>query len=328
MPHSLTRRQALTVAASAIACTAAPRLALAESFPSRPVRIIVPYPTGGFNDTLGRLVATRMAQQWKQPIIVDNRPGAGTTIGTQAAAAAAPDGHTLLVVQFPFAANPWLYKGLPYDTHKAFAPVLLAGRSPMLVLAHAGTPYRTVQDVVAAARARPGKLNYGTSGPGSSNHLAMALFERQSGTRMNQVPYRGSTPLLTDLAGGQIELAVDLLPHALPFIQSGRVRPLAMASLQRSPLMPELPTAAEAGVPGYEAAGWHGFLVPQGTPAPIVAQLNRDLNALLEQDEVRKVFATQGVIPDGGTPEHFRTFIDGQMALWKKVVQEAGITAE
>lgn len=328
MPHSITRRRALALAGGAIACTATPSLALAQSFPSKTVRIIVPYPAGGFNDTLGRLAASKLSKQWKQPVVVDNRPGAGTTIGTQAAAMAAPDGHTLLVVQFPFAANPWLYKNLPYDTQKAFAPVMLAGRSPMLVLVHASSPYRTLQDVVAAAKAKPGKLNYGTSGPGSSNHLAMALFERQSGTRMNQVPYKGSTPLLTDLAGGQIELAVDLLPHALPFIQSGKVRPLAMATAQRSPLMPELPTATEVGVPGYEAAGWHGFVVPHGTPATLVAQLNRDLNAVLEQDDVRKAFAAQGVTPDGGTPEQFRGFLDGQMALWKKVVEEAGITAE
>lgn len=328
MTLSITRRRALALASGALACATASPAVFAQTFPSKPVRIIVPYPTGGFNDTLGRLAATKLAQQWKQPVIVDNRPGAGTTIGTQAAANAAPDGHTLLVVQFPFAANPWLYKNLPYDTRKAFAPVILAGRSPMLVLSHAGSSLRTLQDVVAAAKAEPGKLNYGSSGPGSSNHLAMALFERQSGTRMNQVPYKGSTPLLTDLAGGQIELAVDLLPHALPFIQSGKVRPLAMATLQRSPLMPDLPTAAEAGVPGYEAAGWHGFVVPQGTPASIVAQINRDLNAVLGQDDVRKIFAQQGVTPDGGTPEQFRTFIDGQLALWKKVVEEAGITAE
>jgi len=328
MIPSITRRHALALTGGALAGAAAPAMAQAPSCPSKPVRIIVPYPTGGFNDTLGRLAATHLGAQWKQPVIVENRPGAGTTIGTQAAAQAAPDGHTLLVVQFPFAANPWLYKNLPYDTQKAFAPVMLAGRSPMLVLSHADGPLRSLKDVVTAAKAKPGKLNYGTSGPGSSNHLAMALFERQSGTRMNQVPYKGSTPLLTDLAGGQIDLAVDLLPHALPFIQSGKVRPLAMATAQRSPLMPELPTAAEAGVPGYEAAGWHGLVVPHGTPDAIVAQINRDLNALLARDDVRKVFAQQGVAPDGGTPAQFSSFIDGQMALWKRVVEEAGITAE
>ncbi|AIJ45733.1 MFS transporter [Comamonas testosteroni TK102] len=328
MHPAINRRRALAVLGSTIACQAAPSAALAQAFPSKPVRIIVPYPTGGFNDTLARLAAAKLTLQWKQPVIVDNRPGAGTTIGTQAAANAAPDGHTLLVVQFPFAANPWLYKKLPYDTQKAFAPVILAGRSPMLLLSHAGSSLRTLQDVVNAAKAKPGQLNYGTSGPGSSNHLAMALFERRSGTHMNQVPYKGSTPLLTDLAGGQVELAVDLLPHALPFIQSGKVRPLAIATSQRSPLMPELPTAAELGVAGYEAAGWHGFVVPQGTPTSVVTKINRDLNAMLIQDDVRKIFAQQGVVPDGGTPEQFSTFIDSQLALWKKVVEDARITAE
>ena len=304
-------------------------LAHAEgAYPSKPIRIIVPYPTGGFNDTLGRLVAAKLSVAWKQPVIVDNKPGGGTVIGTQAAAAAPADGHTLLVVQFPFAANPWLYKSLPYDSAKAFAPVVLAGRSPMLIVSHAAGRLRTLGEVLAAAKARPGALNYGSSGAGSSNHLAMALFENVSGTRMTQVPYKGSTPMLTDLAGGQVELAIDLLPHVLPFIQSGKVRPLAIAGTERSPLMPELPTTTEAGVPGYEVTSWHGFVVPAGTPQPVLDQLNRELNAILAMEDVKKVFAQQGVVPDGGTPAQFKRFIDGQMALWKKVVQDGHITAE
>ena len=299
-----------------------------DSYPTKPIRIVVPYPAGGFNDTLGRLVATKLSVAWKQPVIVDNKPGGGTVIGTQAAATAPADGYTLLVVQFPFAANPWLYKSLPYDSAKAFAPVVLAGRSPMLIVSHAAGPLRTLGDVLAAAKAKPGALNYGSSGAGSSNHLAMALFESVSGTRLTQVPYKGSTPLLTDLAGGQVDLAVDLLPHALPFIQSGKVRALAIASTERSPLMPELPTAAEAGVPGYEVTSWHGFVVPAGTPQPVIDKLNRELNTILAMDDVKKVFAQQGVVPDGGTPAQFRRFIDSQMTLWKKVVQDGRITAE
>lgn len=323
------RRRALLAAAlgSVLACGGGFAKAQ-DGYPSRPIRIVVPYPPGGFNDTLGRLAASKLSTAWKQPVVVENKPGGGTVIGTQAAAAAAPDGYTLLVVQFPFAANPWLYKSLPYDTAKAFAPVVLAGRSPMLIVSHAAGPLRTLADVLGAAKARPGALNYGSSGAGSSNHLAMALFESVSGTRMTQVPYKGSTPLLTDLAGGQVDLAVDLLPHALPFIQSGKVRPLAIASTRRSPLMPELPTAAEAGVPGYEVTSWHGFVVPAGTPQPIIARLNRELNTILAMDDVKKVFAQQGVVPDGGTPTQFQAFIDSQMALWKKVVQDGRITAE
>jgi tripartite-type tricarboxylate transporter receptor subunit TctC len=309
-------------------------LALAQSpapsasFPSKPVRIVVPYPPGGFNDTLGRLAANQLSKLWKQPVVVDNKPGGGTVIGTQAVATAAPDGHTLLVIQFPFAANPWLYKSLPYDSEKAFAPVVLAGRSPMLLVTHARSPLQTLGDVLTKARARPDALNYGSSGAGSSNHLAMAHFEAMAGVQLMQVPYKGSTPLLTDLAGGQIDLAFDALPHVLPFIQSGKVRPIAIANAKRSPLMPEIPTVSEAGLPNYEVSSWHGFVVPAGTPADVVERLNRDLNTVLALPDVKKTFEQQGVVPDGGSPAQFKAFIDAQMALWKKVVVQGRITAE
>lgn len=311
-------------AAGAAAVAAAPARA-ADTYPDKPIRIVVPYPAGGFNDTLGRVVAGKLQQAWGQPVIVDNKPGAGTQIGTAFAAKAPADGTTLLVVQFPFAANPWLYAKLPYDTRKDFAPIVLAGRSPMLLVAHDGAPYRSVADVLDAARKRPGAVNYGSSGSGSSNHLAMALFESMAGVQMTQVPYKGSTPLLTDLAGGQVEIAFDAFPHVLPFIQSGKVRPLAIATSGRSSLMPELPTIDEEGVPGYEVSSWHGFVVPAGTPEPIVQKLNAQINAILRMPDVRKTFAEQGVTPDGGTAQDFAAFIDGQMALWQKVVRDAGI---
>lgn len=302
--------------------------AQAQEYPTKPVRIVVPYPPGGFNDTLGRLAAKHLGDYWKKPVIVDNKPGAGTMIGTKEVAGAAPDGHTILVVQFPYAANPWLYKNIAYDTQKAFAPVLLAGRSPMLLVTHGQSPYRTAQEVLAAARAKPNGLTYGSSGAGSSNHLAMALFESATSTQMRQVPYKGSTPMLTDLAGGQLDVALDLLPHAMPFMQSSRVRPLLIAAPRRSPLLPDVPTAAEAGIPGYEVSSWHGFVVPSGTPQSVIEKLNGDLNRMLHEDEVKKAFAAQGVAPDGGTPAQFRAFIDGQMALWKKVVSDRNITVD
>ena len=302
--------------------------AQAQEYPTKPVRIVVPYPAGGFNDTLGRLAAKHLGDYWKKPVIVDNKPGAGTMIGTREVADAAPDGHTILVVQFPYAANPWLYKNISYDTQKAFAPVMLAGRSPMLLVTHAQSPYRTAAEFLAAARAKPNVLTYGSSGAGSSNHLAMALFETATGTQMRQIAYKGSTPMLTDLAGGQFDVALDLLPHAMPFMQSGRVRPLAIAAPKRSPLLPDVPTAAEAGIPGYEVSSWHGFVVPSGTPQSVVDKLNSDLNRMLLEDEVKKAFAAQGVVPDGGTPAQFRGFIDGQMALWKKVVSDRNITVD
>ena len=325
--QTLDRRAVLTLSIAAVAwCVGAP--AHAQDYPSKQVRIVVPYPPGGFNDTLGRLAAKHLGTLWKQPVIVDNKAGAGTMIGTKEVALSPPDGYTILVVQFPFAANPWLYKNIAYDTQKAFAPVMLAGRSPMLLVTHLGSPYRSLADVVAAAKAKPGKLNYGSSGAGSSNHLAMALFETATGTQMTQVPYKGSTPMLTDLAGAQFDVAMDLLPHAMPFIQSGKVRPLALAAAARSPLMPEVPTAAEAGVPGFEVSSWHGFVVPAGTPQPVIDKLNRDLNQMLTNEDVKKAFALQGVALDGGTPAQFRTFIDGQLALWKKVVQDRNITVD
>lgn len=319
------RRRCLGAALGGLACATLTHRARAQSFPHRPVRIIVPYPTGGFNDTLARLASGGLSERWGQPVIVENRPGAGTIIGTQAAAEATPDGHTMFVAQFPFAVNPWLYRNLPYDSARTFAPVMLAGHSPMMLLTHARSPLRTLDDVLQAARRAPGGLNYGSSGPGSSQHLAMVLFEQRAGVHLNQVPYRGSTPLLMDLAGGQIDLAVDLLPHALPFIKGGRLRALAMATPERSPLMPELPTAQELGVPGFHAAGWHGFLVPAGTPPALVDTLSRDLNAILTRDEVQATFAQQGVSADGGSPGVFQAFIAEQMALWQRVIQQAGI---
>ena len=321
-----TRRKALQMLAVLAAFGTGAAQAL--EYPTKPVRIVVPYPAGGFNDTLGRLAAKYLSDYWKKPVIVDNKPGAGTMIGTKEVAGAAADGHTILVVQFPYAANPWLYKNIAYDTQKAFAPVLLAGRSPMLLVTHAQGPYRSAAELLAAARSKPNALTYGSSGAGSSNHLAMALFETATATQMRQIPYKGSTPMLTDLAGGQFDVALDLLPHAMPFMQSGRVRPLAIAAPKRSPLLPDVPTAAEAGIPGYEVSSWHGFVVPSGTPQSVVDKLNSDLNRMLLEDEVKKAFAAQGVVPDGGTPAQFRGFIDGQMALWKKVVSDRNITVD
>ena len=321
-----TRRKALQMLA--VLAALGTDVAQALEYPNKPVRIVVPYPAGGFNDTLGRLAAKYLSDYWKKPVIVDNKPGAGTMIGTKEVAGAAADGHTILVVQFPYAANPWLYKNIAYDTQKAFAPVLLAGRSPMLLVTHAQSPYRSAAELLAAARIKPNALTYGSSGAGSSNHLAMALFETATATQMRQIPYKGSTPMLTDLAGGQFDVALDLLPHAMPFMQSGRVRPLAIAAPKRSPLLPDVPTAAEAGIPGFEVSSWHGFVVPSGTPPSVVDKLNSDLNRMLLEDEVKKAFAAQGVVPDGGTPAQFRGFIDGQMALWKKVVSDRNITVD
>lgn len=296
-----------------------------ESYPAKMLHIIVPYPPGGFNDTLGRVVAAKLSKKWGQSVVVENKPGAGTMIGTSQVARAPADGYTVLVSQFPFAANPFLYKSMSYDSRADFVPVVLAGRSPMVLVVNAETPYKSAQDVVNDAQAHPGDIAYGSSGSGSSNHLAMALFEQMSKTKMNQVPYRGSSPMLTDLSGGQVKLAFDALPHALPFIQTGKIRPLAIANKERSPLMPELPTVSESGVKDYEVHSWHGFMVKAGTPEKIIQQLNQDINAVLAQKDVQAMFREQGVVPDGGSSKMFAQFIEQQMKLWEQVVHDAGI---
>ena len=300
----------------------------ADSYPDKPITIVVPYPPGGFNDTLGRIVGKKLSDAWGKTVVVENKPGAGTVIGSNYVAKSAPDGYTILVAQFPFSANPYLYKSLPYDTLKAFTPVILAGRSPMVLVVNSNSPIKTTGDLLALAKAKPGSVNYGSSGPGSSNHLSMVLFESMSGTSLNQVPYKGSTPLLTDLAGGQVEVAFDAYPHVRPFLQSGKIRPIAIATESRSSLMPEVPTINESGVKGYEASSWHGFVVPAGTPPAVLDKLNKQINLILKQEDIKKTLQEQGVVPDGGTSSQFEIFIKKQMEIWKKVVAQSGITPE
>ena len=300
----------------------------ADSYPDKPITIVVPYPPGGFNDTLGRIVGKKLSDAWGKTVVVENKPGAGTVIGSNYVAKSAPDGYTMLVAQFPFSANPYLYKSLPYDTLKAFTPVILAGRSPMVLVVNSNSPIKTTGDLLALAKAKPGSVNYGSSGPGSSNHLSMVLFESMSGTSLNQVPYKGSTPLLTALAGGQVEVAFDAYPHVRPFLQSGKIRPIAIATESRSSLMPEVPTINESGVKGYEASSWHGFVVPAGTPPAVLDKLNKQINLILKQEDIKKTLQEQGVVPDGGTSSQFEIFIKKQMEIWKKVVAQSGITPE
>ena len=298
------------------------------AYPEKPITIIVPYPPGGFNDTLGRIVGKKLSDAWGVNVIIENKPGAGTTIGTNFVARSAPDGYTVLVAQFPFAANPFIYKSLPYDSSKAFAPVVLAGRAPMVLVVNENSKIKSLADLLAAAKKSPSKIDYGSSGSGSSEHLAMALFENMANVSLNQIPYKGSTPLLTDLAGGQVEVAFDVFPMVRPFIQSGKIRPIAIATDVRSPLLPQVPTVAEAGLKGYEVSSWHGFVVPSGTPPAIIDKLNKQINSILTQEDIKKTFNEQGVVPDGGTANEFDVFIRKQMEIWKKVVAQARIIPE
>jgi tripartite-type tricarboxylate transporter receptor subunit TctC len=309
-------------------CLAQNLFAQDNFYPNKPIKIVVPYPPGGFNDTLGRLLAPKMSEILKQPVVVENRTGGVTTIGTGYVATSPPDGYTLLIAQFPFVTNPFLIKNLPYDTYKAFSPVILAGRSPTVFVTAKDSPYKTLQDVIKAAKASPGKLNYGSSGNGSSNHLSMALFEKMANVEMRQIPYKGSTAIMTDIVGGQVDVAIDVLGNMASFLQNGRVRVLAIGQMTRSPLLPQVPTMNELGIAGYDVNSWHGIVVPAGTPRPIIDKINSTVNEILKMNDVKEVFRVQGVVPDGGSPEQLETFLQAQSNTWGKLIKALNITAD
>jgi tripartite-type tricarboxylate transporter receptor subunit TctC len=297
-------------------------------FPEKTIRIVVPYPPGGFNDTLGRIVAQKLGEAWGQSTVVENRPGGGTLIGTESVAKAPPDGHTLLVVAFPFAVNPSLYAKLPYDTVKDFAPLLLAGQTPNLLVVNPEVPIHSVKELIAAAKARPGSLSYGSTGSGSSNHLSMELFRTMTGVELVHVPYKGSAPMVTDLLGGHVQVAFDNTPNVLPQVKAGKLRALAITSATRSAMVPDVPTVSEAGVPGYEVGVWFGIVAPAGTPPAVLGKLNAELNRMLAMPDVKQKFADQGVEPVGGPPERFAEHLKAQIEKWTKVVKESGAKVE
>jgi tripartite-type tricarboxylate transporter receptor subunit TctC len=310
----------------AMLCFAAP--VLAQSYPSKPIRIVVPYPPGGFNDTLGRTLAAKFSEAWGQPAVVENKPGANTVIGVDYVAKSAPDGYTLLVVAFPFAVTPSLLKNMPYDTVKDFAPVILAAQSPNLLVVHPSLPVKTVGELIAAAKAKPGTLSYASTGNGSSNHISMELFKSLAGVQILHIPYKGSGPAVSDLLGGQVQLMFDNTPNVLPHVKAGKLRALGSSGPTRSPMTPDVPTVAEAGVAGYDVMVWFGLVAPAGTPREVVDKLNAEVRKILAMPDVRERFLAQGVEPLGSTPEQFGEHIREQMAKWGKVVRDAGVKAE
>ncbi len=320
---------ALALALAAVTVARAQTAPVASTdYPNKTIRYIVPYTPGGFNDTLGRIVSQKLQEAWSVPVVVENRPGGGTLIGTEAVAKAAPDGYTLLGVAFPFGANPSIYKNLPYDTVADFTPLVFAGQTPNLLVVKPSLPINSVKDLLDYARANPGKVSYGSTGIGSSNHLSMELFKSLTGVDMVHVPYKGSAPMVNDMLGGHIDVAFDNVPNVLQQVKAGTLRALGVSSVQRSPLADNVPTVAEAGVANYEVGVWFGVVGPANMPPDVVRKLNAAINTILKQDDVKRRFADQGVEPVGGTASQFADHIKSEITKWAKVVEDARIKPE
>ncbi len=303
--------------------------ALAQSYPVKPIRLIVPFAAGGGNDNVARLVGKRLGETLGQPVIVDNRPGAGGVVGAELAAKSAPDGYTLFLGGVgSHAINPGLIKNLPYDPVKDFAPVELLAQAPLVLVVHSSVPARDIAELIAYARQNPGKLNFASNGNGSSSQLAAVMFESMAGIDMVHVPYKGLSPALTDLLSGQVQLMFSSVVAILPHIKAGKLRGLAVTGTKRLALLPGLPTIAESGFPGYEASSWYGILAPAGTPRDIVARLNAELSKALEQPEVRSSLLAEGAEPVGGTPEQFAAHIRAEKERLGKVIRDAKIRLE
>jgi tripartite-type tricarboxylate transporter receptor subunit TctC len=303
-------------------------LPAAAAYPDRPIRIVVPFAPGGGTDVVARTLAQEMARDLGASIVIENKPGAGTIIGTQAVAASDPDGYTLLMGTFANAVNPSLKAKLPYDPHRDFAPVALIARSFNIVVVNPKSPYRSIADLIAAAKAEPEKLSYGTYGTGTSAHLAGELFKNLARVNLTTVPYKGAAPAITDLIGGQIQVMFTTVASAASLIQGGQLRALAVTSVQRSPAFPDVPTVAEAGVPGYSAESWYGLFAPARTPPEVIARLNKSAAIAVQSEAFRKLGVNEGLVMVARPPEELDRYFRGEEERWRKVIQDAGITAE
>src|SRR5688572_22518840 len=299
--------------------------ASAQSFPNKAVRLVVPFAAGGSTDIIGRTIAQKLNEMWGQPVLVDNRPGGSTVIGTDIVAKSPPDGHTLLVTPAPFTIVPSLIAKLPYDPSKDFEPITLINTTPLVVVVHPGVPARSVKELIALAKSKPGSLNYGSSGAGGSNHLAGELFNAMAGVKTVHIPYKGNAPALTDLLGGHVDLVYNGLTSALPFIKTGKLRALAVTSLSRSGALPDVPTLDEAGLKGFQAVAWNGLTAPARTSKEIVAKINADVVKLMKSPELTERLKAEGSDPVGNTPAQYAAFIREEIAKWGKVIKVAGI---
>ena len=297
----------------------------AQNFPAKAVRLVVPFAPGGSTDIVARVLAQKLNEMWGQTVIVDNRAGGSTVIGTDVVAKAAPDGHTLLVTPAPFTIVPSLAAKLPYDPHKDFEPVTLINTTPLVVVVHPGVPATSIKELVALAKSRPGALNFGSSGSGGSNHLAGELFNAMAGVKMVHVPYKGNAPALTDLVGGHVDLLFNGLTSALPLIKSGKLRPIGMTSLKRAGALPEVPTVDEQGLKGFQAVAWNGLTAPARTPKDIIAKLNADVLKVIRSPELVEKLKAEGSDPVGSSVADYTAFLRDEIAKWAKVIKFANI---
>ena len=301
----------------------------ADDYPSKQTRIIVPYPPGGFNDTLARTVGDRLSKVWKQPVVVDNRPGGNTVLGNNLAAKAPADGYTILITPLPFSALPALYGAQqPYSAQKDFQPLVWAGSTQNALVVRNELGLSSVRDLIDYAKKNPGKLNFGSTGSGSSNHLSMELFMSMTGTRLTHVPYKGSAPAVMAMLGGEIDVLFDNVPNVMQQIKAGKLKAIAVTGTRRAPLLPEVATVAESGVPGYEVTVWFGMQMPAGVPRAAVDRANRDIVQILRDPEVVKLFRDQGVEVEASTPEAFGELLNREIPKRTKVVNDAGVKIE
>ena len=308
---------------------AATSIALAQAWPSRTIRLIVPFPPGGGNDVIARVVAQKLGERLGQPVVVENRAGANGIVGLQALMQAPPDGHTIAVgAAGPLAVNPSLYDKLPYDPLKDFAPITNMVNFPLLLVTHPSVPAKTTRELVALAKAQPGKLYYSSPGSGNSGHLAGELFNTAAGVKTVHVPYKGQGPALADLLAGQVQMLYSSIPSVLPHVQQKQLNAIAVGSAKRVPSLPDIPTIAESGVPGYEAYSWVGMIAPAGTPREVIARLNREIVEILKQKDVAEKLNAQGALPVGDTPEQFGAYIKAEIEKWGAVVRSSNIKAE
>jgi tripartite-type tricarboxylate transporter receptor subunit TctC len=316
------------VSALALAAALVGAAAQAQDYPVRAIHVVVPYPAGGPNDIIVRLVGQKLAAALGQPVVVENRPGAGGNIGTDYVAKSAADGYTLVSVgPGALIINPLIGK-VPYDTMRDFAPVTVMAVAPNALVAHPSLPAKTLAELIALAHAKPGAINYASVGSGSTPHLAAALFAVMAKVEMTHVPYKGTGPATADLIGGQVQIAFLGIPTVLPHIRSGKLRALATTGRRRSPELPGVPTIDEAGVPGYELSPWYGLLAPAGTPPAVITRLSNEVTKIVRAPEMREQLTAQGAEPAGGTPEAFVQTLRSDAAVWGKVVKEAGIRAD